>query len=258
MRAPHLTNLNEDLQLSGKMHYSLESCQDGREFHIGRHDGAPVPNIVLRGVGIQKNHAYITLSETGIFEINVTSAESYEQTLVNGQRLRPCEEVPETDDGDQILYKVALNHLDRIFIGVNTMFIFKYPLLRLKADETRSILRIANPLMEDHLLEELVFQRLLEQGVKTMDEPLVCEADQYTQEEIDGDDANIMDFDKAYEEATLVDKLEKRKMIDEQLKDQQQALDAEKAELENQYKKYIEDLKEREEQKIQNLLEQQK
>jgi pSer/pThr/pTyr-binding forkhead associated (FHA) protein len=89
MRAPHLTNLNEDLQLSGKMLYSLEECQDGREFHIGRHDGDPVPNIVLRGVGIQRNHAHITLSETGIFEISAATAESYEQTLVNGKRLQP-------------------------------------------------------------------------------------------------------------------------------------------------------------------------
>ena len=58
-----------------------------------------------------------------------------------------------------------------------------------------------------------------EQGVKGKDEPLVCSEEQYTQEHIDNDDANIMDFDKAYEEATLVDKLERRKQIDEQLRD---------------------------------------
>ena len=52
LRAPHLTNLNEDLQLSGKMNYNLEKCQEGIEFHIGRHDGDPLPNIILRGVGI--------------------------------------------------------------------------------------------------------------------------------------------------------------------------------------------------------------
>lgn len=53
LRAPHLSNLNEDLQLSGKMNYSLEACADeGFQFHVGRHDGEPVPNIVLRGVGI--------------------------------------------------------------------------------------------------------------------------------------------------------------------------------------------------------------
>lgn len=58
------------------MNYSLEKCQDGIEFHIGRHDGDPLPNIILRGVGIQKNHAYITLSDTGIFELWVKSVES--------------------------------------------------------------------------------------------------------------------------------------------------------------------------------------
>jgi hypothetical protein len=51
-RAPHLTNLNEDIQLSGKMYYSLKKVT-----HIGRHDGEPAPQIVLRGVGIQRNHA---------------------------------------------------------------------------------------------------------------------------------------------------------------------------------------------------------
>ena len=258
VRAPHLTNLNEDLQLSGKMHYSLEQCQDGQAFHIGRHDGDPVPNIVLRGVGIQKNHAYITLSETGIFEINVASAESFEQTLVNGKRLQPAEDDVATKENDGVIYKARLNHLDRIFVGVNTMFIFKYPLQRLKADELRSGLKSANPTMDEQALEALVLQQLLEQGVKAKDEPLTCTEAQYTEDHVDADTANIMDFDKAYEEATLVDKLEKRKLIDEQLKDQQQALDAEKAELEQQYKQYIEEMKQKEQEKIKSLLEQQR
>jgi hypothetical protein len=50
-RAPHLTNLNEDIQLSGKMYYSLSKCLDS-PLHIGRQGGDPVPQIVLRGVGI--------------------------------------------------------------------------------------------------------------------------------------------------------------------------------------------------------------
>jgi len=256
-RAPHLTNLNEDLQLSGKMYYSLEKCTDGQPFHIGRHDGDPSPIIVLRGVGIQKNHARITLTDTGIFVLSVDSNESYERTLVNGKRLK----LEEDDQADQVsdgkVYKAALNHLDRIFIGVNTMFIFKYPLQRLKSDEMRSILQIANPLMEKSELEGLVLQRLIEQGVKTQEESLVCDEDQYTQQHIDEDSANILDFDNAYEEATLVEKLQKRKEIDEQLKDQQQALDAEKAELEEQYKKQIEDMKKQEQSKIQELMQQQ-
>ena len=116
---------------------------------------------------------------------------------------------------DEAIFKTALNHLDRIFIGVNTMFIFKYPLMRLKADEIREILKIANPTLDTAGLEVLVFQRLIEEGVKSKDDPIVCDEDQYKQEQLDHDDANVMDFDKAYEEATLVDKLEKRKQIDE-------------------------------------------
>lgn len=30
--------------------------------------------------------------------------------------------------------KVSLHHLDRIFIGVNTLFVFKFPLLRYRTD----------------------------------------------------------------------------------------------------------------------------
>jgi hypothetical protein len=51
-KAPHLTNLNEDIQLSGKMYYSLAHCLEGRILHIGRNEGDPKPEIILRGVGI--------------------------------------------------------------------------------------------------------------------------------------------------------------------------------------------------------------
>ena len=95
------------------------------------------------------------------------------------------------------------------------MFIFKYPLMRLKADEMREIIRIANPSLDTTAQEELVIQRLIEEGVKAKDDPIVCDEDQYTDKHLNADDANVMDFDKAYEEATLVDKLEKRKQIDE-------------------------------------------
>lgn len=51
-KAPHLTNLNEDIQLSGKMYYSLAHCLDGKILYIGRNEGNPKPQIILRGVGI--------------------------------------------------------------------------------------------------------------------------------------------------------------------------------------------------------------
>ena len=41
-RAPHLTNLNEDIQLNGKMYYSLEETFNGNVY-IGRSDGRPTP-----------------------------------------------------------------------------------------------------------------------------------------------------------------------------------------------------------------------
>ena len=81
MRAPHLTNLHEDLQLSGKIYYSLLHCLEDTgdgglgEMHIGRHDGEPKPQILLRGVGIQKNHARIIVNKaSGMFELHCSDA----------------------------------------------------------------------------------------------------------------------------------------------------------------------------------------
>ena len=87
-RAPHLTNLNEDIQLSGKMYYSLSKCFES-PLCIGRIDGQPVPQIILRGVGIQTNHAQIKLLDNDHFQISVIGKDAWEQTLVNGRRLEP-------------------------------------------------------------------------------------------------------------------------------------------------------------------------
>ena len=55
-RAPHLTNLNEDTQLSGKVYYNLGAL--GTEVvRLGREDDASATQIVLRGIGIQQDHA---------------------------------------------------------------------------------------------------------------------------------------------------------------------------------------------------------
>lgn len=34
------------------MYYSLDHCQDGKILHIGRNEGDPKPQVILRGVGI--------------------------------------------------------------------------------------------------------------------------------------------------------------------------------------------------------------
>ena len=64
------------------MYYSLKKVT-----HIGRHDGEPAPQIILRGVGIQRNHAQIRLRDDCTFELFVSGKESWDQTLVNGNRL---------------------------------------------------------------------------------------------------------------------------------------------------------------------------
>lgn len=61
---PHMINLNEDPMLSGKMIYSFENP----ETHIGRKNGDPAPDVILNGIGIEKNHAII-LNEDGAIYI---------------------------------------------------------------------------------------------------------------------------------------------------------------------------------------------
>ena len=49
---PHLTNLNEDPQLSGMLYYNLQECP----IHVGRKNGVPKPKITIGGIGILPNH----------------------------------------------------------------------------------------------------------------------------------------------------------------------------------------------------------
>ena len=71
-KAPHLTNLNEDPQLNGKLHYGLQDISK-EQFKIGRQEGDIKPNLVLRGAGIQSNHAYFDVDPKGRISINVNN-----------------------------------------------------------------------------------------------------------------------------------------------------------------------------------------
>ena len=62
---PHITNLNEDPQMSGIVFTSLQKG----EILIGRKTGDPQPDIILGAIGIQKNHGKITLKANGLFEL---------------------------------------------------------------------------------------------------------------------------------------------------------------------------------------------
>ena len=53
---PHLSNLNEDPQLSRKINYDI----DKEEAKIGKRGMQPANDIEIGGMGIRKNHAIIT------------------------------------------------------------------------------------------------------------------------------------------------------------------------------------------------------
>ena len=50
-KAPHLTNLNEDSQLSGKLYYSLSNLANQKVL-VGSSKSDPKPQIILRGFEI--------------------------------------------------------------------------------------------------------------------------------------------------------------------------------------------------------------
>lgn len=79
---PHITNLNEDPQMSGIV---FTSAQKG-EILIGRKTADPQPDIILGAIGIQRNHAKITLKANGLFELTVV-AEAAISTFINGEPL---------------------------------------------------------------------------------------------------------------------------------------------------------------------------
>jgi hypothetical protein len=41
----------------------------------------------------------------------------------------------DSDSSAELTYGMKLHHLDRIFIGMNTLFLFKYPLMKKAQDD---------------------------------------------------------------------------------------------------------------------------
>lgn len=112
-RAPHLTNLNEDPQLSQQVYYGMTTFP----VTVGRKCQNPQPNIIFGGVSVQREHAQFVCMPNGLikFEVNVTDEKALAGTLVNGRPLK--------DVTSQILH-----HLDTIYFGPGQMLLFKYPL----------------------------------------------------------------------------------------------------------------------------------
>lgn len=111
-RAPHLVNINEDPQLSGKIYNSLMECP----VQVGRKNDQPKPQIIFGGVSIKKNHGKFNMLPNGNIEFQITNPEAQQKTYINGKKL------------DVDILKQVLFHRDKIFFGPGAMLMVKYPL----------------------------------------------------------------------------------------------------------------------------------
>lgn len=197
-RGPHLTNLNEDTQLSGKLHYSLANV--GKEpFTIGKHGSTTNPNIILRGAGIQTEHANFSIGAKGEISLNVQGQAAFDQTLVNGKYLQP------SDDNfflgaKQKKYTVILNHLDRICIGASTMFLFRYPLQKFKKEKILEEIKERQPDIDPEEATKLAEQKMAEEGITGDTSQLTCH--EYSDQHIKHDEDTATEcFESALREA---------------------------------------------------------
>ena len=116
-----------------KIFYDLTSGT----IHVGNKHGNPVPQILLGGIGIHKNHAYFEYFDDEELEEDKSESLLEEERKPNKNWknvmffLRPFE----PSACDQIYHNgkkidvdgVMLNHNDRISFGNFTYFVFKNP-----------------------------------------------------------------------------------------------------------------------------------
>jgi kinesin family protein 13 len=105
---PHLTNLNEDPLLSGKIYHNLE---EKKSLVVGRKKKDFIPDIFLMGIGLQQQHALIQ-NRDGKFFLIPGCKEAQNFLFLNG---------------DKVKEEQQLFNWDRITFGISTIFIFKNP-----------------------------------------------------------------------------------------------------------------------------------
>jgi hypothetical protein len=132
-----------------------------------------------------------------MFKIIVIGKEAWEQTFVNGKKLEPEGKVKENDSisSDNMQYGIMLHHLDRIFIGINTLFLFKYPLMKHRENLLAKELNIS--LDNAEIRSKLASTGVVDIEPQSIDD-LICH--DYTAEQIEKDQ-DAIDFDTSYDEA---------------------------------------------------------
>ncbi|CAG5132776.1 unnamed protein product, partial [Candidula unifasciata] len=106
---PHFWNLSEDPALTGML---IHFCREGT-VTIGNKNAVPVPDIIMNGLSIQKEHASVT-NQKGV----VTLKSLFNTKIfINGKALNESQE---------------LHHNDRVLFGPNHLYVFHHP-----QDETK-------------------------------------------------------------------------------------------------------------------------
>lgn len=102
---PHLSNLNEDAMLSGKLLFYL----DKKSTKFGRKDANPPCDIQLSGLGVLKEHAII---EKNNEEFEIKQLDQNAKIKVNGSPVKGT---------------MKLEHRDRILFGSTHLYVFQEP-----------------------------------------------------------------------------------------------------------------------------------
>ncbi|OMJ74646.1 hypothetical protein SteCoe_26390 [Stentor coeruleus] len=105
---PHLKNITEDQQLTGKVCYNFDKVP----LVAGRKNANPPCNLIFASSSVSTRHCIFDKNEDGKITLTACDEKSSLNLFVNGKRF----EGP-----------VILNHMDRILIGTSTMFLFKIP-----------------------------------------------------------------------------------------------------------------------------------
>jgi len=105
---PHMTNLNEDPQLSGRVIYNFNSVP----IVVGRKNADPPADIVLSSSSVRPRHCTFDKNEEEQITISPIDETCSEYLFVNGQK---------------VTSPTVLSHFDRIIIGTSTVFLFKVP-----------------------------------------------------------------------------------------------------------------------------------
>ncbi|CAL1537456.1 unnamed protein product [Lymnaea stagnalis] len=101
---PHFWNLSEDPALTAMI---IHFCKEGTA-KIGNKNATPSPEILINGLGIQKQHATVTNKKGTV-------------------SLKPLDGAKIVINGKPVTAETELHHNDRVLLGPNHLYVFHHP-----------------------------------------------------------------------------------------------------------------------------------